>query len=110
MRIKLPAFVLSLIFGFNTLIIFLTIFESQLLIPQWLQVLGRMHPILLHFPIVLLLLASLLEFFRFQSENTKTLFYQLLSSYVFVAGILSTGITVLMGFILSIEEGYEGET
>lgn len=110
MRIKLPAFVLSLIFGFNTLIIFLTIFESQLQIPQWLQVLGRMHPLLLHFPIVLLLLASLLEFFRFQSENTKTLFYQLLSSYVFVAGILFTGITVLMGLILSIEEGYEGET
>jgi uncharacterized membrane protein len=110
MRIKLPAFVLSLIFGLNTLIIFITIFESQLQIPQWLQVLGRMHPILLHFPIVLLLLASLLEFFRFQSENTKTLFYQLLSSYVFVAGILSTGITVLMGLILSIEEGYEGET
>lgn len=110
MKIKLPAFVLNLIFGFNTLIIFLTIFESQLIIPQWLQVLGRMHPLLLHFPIVLLILAALLEFFRFHSENTKTLFYQLLSSYVFVAGILSTGLTVLMGLILSIEEGYEGET
>lgn len=110
MKSKLHAFALNLIFALNILIIFLMIFETKLVIPQWLHVLGRMHPLILHFPIVLLVLASLLEFFRFYSNNTKEVFYKQFTSYIFLGGILFSGITVLMGLILSLEEGYEGET
>jgi uncharacterized membrane protein len=110
MKGKLHSIALSLIFGLNILIIFLMIFETQLLIPHWVQVFGRMHPLLLHFPIVLLLLASFMEFFRFHSESIKSPFIQQFNNYFFIGGILFTGLTVLMGLILSIEEGYEGDS
>lgn len=110
MKGKLHAFALSLVFGLNILIIFLMIFESQLVIPQWLHVLGRMHPLLLHFPIVLLILASLMEFFRFSSENNKAPIYHQFTSYIFIGGILFSGLTVLMGLILSLEDGYESDS
>ena len=110
MKSKLHAFALSLIFGLNILIIFLMVFESQLVIPQWLHVLGRMHPLLLHFPIVLLILASLMEFFRFSSENNKAALYHQFTSYFFIGGILFSGLTILMGLILSLEDGYESDS
>jgi len=110
MKSKLQAFAISLIFGLNILIIFLMIFESQLVIPQWLHVVGRIHPLLLHFPIVLLILASLMEFFRFKSDNYKAPLYNQFTSYFFIGGILFSGLTVLMGLILSLEDGYEGDT
>jgi hypothetical protein len=65
MQIKLKRFAEQLLFAFNILIAFLFIFENFLVIPAWLQTVGRMHPLLLHFPIVILLIAMLLEFFRF---------------------------------------------
>ena len=43
----------------NCLLCFLWIFEDRLNIPPWLQVAGRMHPLVLHFPIVLLTLFAL---------------------------------------------------
>ena len=35
---------------------FIVVFENHLDLPAWLFVAGRMHPMFLHFPIVLLLL------------------------------------------------------
>lgn len=40
---------------------------DQLVVPTWLQILGRMHPLILHFPIVLLLLAVLLSWMKDQT-------------------------------------------
>src|SRR5205823_6472432 len=40
----------------NTLLLFLLIAGEHVVIPAWLQVFGRMHPLFLHFPIVLILL------------------------------------------------------
>jgi hypothetical protein len=37
----------------NSLLLFFLIFDNKLVVPLWLQVLGRMHPVILHFPIVL---------------------------------------------------------
>ena len=110
MKSKLNAYAVSVIFCLNVLIIFLLIFEQQLVIPQWLQPIGRMHPMLLHFPIALLILAAGLEFFRFKLENDKTSFYHKFTSGLFLSGILLSGITVLMGLLLSLEDGYEGNT
>ena len=41
-------------FALNCLLVFLLIFEKGLFVPPWVQAVGRLHPLLLHFPIVLL--------------------------------------------------------
>lgn len=53
MKLK-PIFATSLI-PLNTLLFFFLLFEDRLTIPSWLQVFGRMHPVVLHFPIVLVI-------------------------------------------------------
>lgn len=89
---------------------FLLAFEHKLVVPVWLQPAGRMHPLLLHFPIVLLMLALLLELFRFSKAIANNAFYLVLQHYLFFSAALLCGITVIMGLVLSREEGYEGTT
>lgn len=91
-------------------VVFLLVFEQKLVVPIWLQPAGRMHPLLLHFPIVLLLLALVLEIFRFSKSTTNNTFYAALQHYLFLSAALLCGFTVVMGLILSREEGYEGAT
>ena len=47
----------SILFGGIIFLLFLVAFESFIQIPSWLAVAGRMHPMFLHFPIVLLLIS-----------------------------------------------------
>ncbi|WP_428664429.1 c-type cytochrome domain-containing protein [Runella sp.] len=94
---------------FAIFIVFLLLFESKLVIPVWLQPIGRMHPMLLHFPIVLMLLALGMEFFRFNPANSNNTFYRTFLTNFWLIGILLAGMTVIMGLFLSKEPGYEGE-
>lgn len=93
----------------NIFIVFLLLFESKLVVPGWLQSIGRMHPLLLHFPIVILLLALGMEFFRFKSLYSTNKFYQIFLNNLWLIGALSAAITVIMGLFLSKEPGYSGE-
>lgn len=99
----------NFLFVLNVFIIFLFVFENKLIIPQWLQPLGRMHPLILHFPIVLLLLSMVLEFFRFKTTYNTQEFYRDFTANLLLAGVVSSGITVIMGLFLSREEGYSSE-
>ena len=96
----------NFLFALNVFIVFLLLFESKLIVPPWLQPLGRMHPMILHFPIVLLLLSMVLEFFRFKTVYNTEEFYQNFTSNLLLIGVISCGITVIMGLFLSREEGY----
>ncbi len=49
-----------LLFAGLVFLIFLLVFQHRLHIPGWLQVAGRIHPLFVHFPIVLVLLVLLL--------------------------------------------------
>jgi uncharacterized membrane protein len=100
----------QLLFASNILIAFLFFFEDKLVIPTWLQTIGRMHPLILHFPIVILLIAMLMEFFRFKSENAANTFYRNFLQNLLLVGTLFAGVTVIMGLFLSREEGYSGDT
>jgi Planctomycete cytochrome C/Fn3 associated len=80
----------------NCLLCFLVLFESRLVIPPWLQVAGRMHPLVIHFPIVLLILFIGQQFLLRQKDNTLLLFT------AFTAAITAT-----MGLLLSKEPGYD---
>ena len=84
----------------NSLLCFLLLFESALVVPPWLQVTGRMHPLVLHFPIVLLILFIGQRLFaRANTDNT------LLLLTAFAASI-----TAIMGLLLSKEPGYDPDS
>ncbi|MBE9462620.1 chitobiase/beta-hexosaminidase C-terminal domain-containing protein [Dyadobacter sp. UP-52] len=110
MHIRLKRFAEQILFASNIFIAFLLLFENKLVIPPWLQTIGRMHPLILHFPIVILLLAMIMEFFRFRTENSANTFYRNYSQNLLLVGSLFAAVTVTMGLFLSREEGYSGET
>jgi len=80
----------------NCLLCFLVMFESRLVIPPWLQVAGRMHPLVIHFPIVLLILFIGQKFLLRQPDNSLLLLTA-----------LTAAITATMGLLLSKEPGYD---
>jgi len=90
-------------------LLFFLLFESYLDIPLWLQPIGRMHPLMLHFPIALLLLALFLEFFRFRPEFQSSPFFQDFLRYLLLFSVLTGWLAAVMGLFLSQEEGYSGQ-
>lgn len=83
-------------------LLFIILFQDQLHIPSWLQVIGRMHPMFLHFPIVLLLLSFFTFWLPEKIQNKE--WFNILR---FVAA-LSAVITAIMGILLSLEDGRSG--
>jgi uncharacterized membrane protein len=73
----------------NIFIVFLLLFENRLVVPLWLQPVGRMHPVLLHFPIVILLLALGMEFFRFKPAYSSNEFYRVFLRNLWLLGVVS---------------------
>jgi uncharacterized membrane protein len=98
----------TLLFILNVFLLFLLVFGTYIVVPQWLQAVGRMHPLLLHFPIVLLTMGMLFEFFRFRPAFKEEAFYQNFTTVLLLGGSLLAAITAIMGFFLSKETGYEG--
>lgn len=109
MKINHQVYAGNFLFALNVFIIFLLLFESKLIVPQWLQPFGRMHPLILHFPIVLLLLSMVMEFFRFKTAYNTQEFYQNFTSHLLLVGVITSGLAVIMGIFLSHEEGYGTE-
>jgi len=96
-------------FALNCLLLFLLLFENKLSIPVWLQVAGRMHPLMLHFPVVLVSIYALTTLiFGFKKEN-KDDSYKNTTDLLLLLAALSSVITALAGLFLSREEGYDAE-
>lgn len=100
----------NLLFALNIFIIFFLLFGSDIVIPQWLQPVGRMHPLILHFPIVVLIMAMMLEFFRFKERFRTEKLYHDFTTYLWLTGAIFAAVTAIMGLFLSKEPGYEGST
>lgn len=98
-----------ILFAGNILLLFFLLFESFIVLPVWFQSLGRMHPLMLHFPIALLLLALLMEFFRFSPKYKDQEFYQSFTKNLFLFAAFTSLLSALMGLFLSLEEGYSGD-
>lgn len=106
MRIR--NFLFNCTIAFASLLLFLLLFESNIQIPAWLQVAGRMHPAMLHFPIVLLILYCgmiLLVPSKVVDEATT----RLISDWLLLLGAATASLTALMGLFLSRETGYDPE-
>lgn len=88
--------------GFSFLL-FLVLFEHRIHLPAWVQVAGRMHPMLLHFPIVLLSL-YFLSFWIGSKENRGWV------DGVRLLAVFTALITAISGLLLSVEAAQEGTT
>ncbi len=92
----------------NCLLLFLLVFANKIVVPEWLQVFGRMHPLLLHFPIVLLLIyltwtAWISKYPAFKNIDSS------ISDWLLLVTIIAAAITAIMGMLLSKESGYESD-
>lgn len=93
------------LFVWMGLVLILAIGSDRILLPDWIQVIGRSHPLLLHFPIVLLLLGLLSVWIPRldQKPDAKSIF-----ELTLLAGCNFAGLTVIAGLILANEE-YDGD-
>jgi len=106
------------LFASTIFILFLLVFNDRFVVPVWLQPVGRMHPLLLHFPIVILLLAVVMDAFRFTVANVANRserdasgvseFYKSFATNLLLVGALLAAVTVIMGLFLAKEDGYTG--
>ncbi|UAY53533.1 FN3 associated domain-containing protein [Ferruginibacter albus] len=91
--------------AFNCLLIFLLLFEDRLHVPVFLQVFGRAHPLVLHFPIVLLLVAFIAE--TVIASHKENIFRNA-ANLILLSASFTAVIAALMGLFLSREQGYTG--
>lgn len=93
----------NIVFVVQVILFFLLCFQQKIVLPLWLQSAGRLHPMLLHLPIGLMVLAALLWIFR---KNFDAVSFQTLFLFLLHVLALTASLTSLMGFFLSKEGGY----
>lgn len=96
-------------FGMNCMLVFLLIFESRISLPSWVQVIGRMHPLLLHFPIVLLVLCVFWELYT-GTRKVVTTEQNAIGDNLLILTAFTSVTSALMGLLLSKEGGYTPES
>lgn len=100
--------VFNIALAVNCLLLFLLLFESRVVIPGWLQVFGRLHPVLLHFPVVLVLIGCLFFLFgkKWMDSPGQA---EAISDWLLLLAALVSAVTALAGLFLSREAGYDPE-
>lgn len=91
------------VIALQVLIAFVLFFEQRIEVPSLVQAFGRLHPLMLHLPIGLLLLTAVLIFVRkyFEGDSFSDLIGFLLHLTSFTASL-----SAFMGLLLSMEGGY----
>src|SRR5450432_1247130 len=100
----------------NALLLFFLLFDNRLVVPSWLQVLGRMHPVVLHFPIVLVILYAVWMIWAARAgpgalagpgtpAGSGVLVE--IADILLLTAAVSAAITAIMGIFLSKEPGYD---
>ncbi len=95
----------NIVFSLCILLLMAAIFRPQLEVPGWLQISGRLHPVLLHFPSALLLLLLALIPFRQKWMSVSEL--QVLFGRILLVTSFMTVLTALSGVFLSLGDGYD---
>lgn len=103
---KLTKLIGNIVFGVQVLIAFILLFENSIATPVWLQAFGRLHPLLLHLPIGLLLLTAILIISRKYFESPS---FSALTSFLLHLTALTASLSAFMGLLLSMEGGYAEE-
>jgi uncharacterized membrane protein len=104
--LKIKNLLLSAAFFFNFTLVFVWAFEAGIQeLPVWLKVAGRLHPMLLHFPIAILLITALLELIVKQSDEKEKI-----TSFFLAITAFTAAVTALCGFFLLHGGGYEASS
>ncbi len=93
----------NLILFLQILLIFLFLFEDRIELPALLQAVGRIHPLILHLPIGVLVFLVVLLFFRREFKGKS------FDRIVFLCLMLisvTASLSALFGLFLSLQEGY----
>ncbi|KAA0988898.1 chitobiase/beta-hexosaminidase C-terminal domain-containing protein [Dyadobacter aurulentus] len=98
----------NLAFFLNGLLLFLLFFEDRFTVPFWMLAVGRLHPLVLHFPLVLLMLYSLWVIVVEKPDSVR--WNEELADSLLVIGMFTAAVAAFSGFVLSREEGYESDT
>ncbi|MDO6807800.1 c-type cytochrome domain-containing protein [Zobellia galactanivorans] len=102
---KAIPFFLNVLFFLHVLLAFLVLFEGHLKIPFWVQPLGRMHPLILHFPVAFIVLLVVLNLFKKQLDPVS---FEKINYSLLLLTSFTTVLATLMGLLLSLE-GYDSE-
>ena len=94
----------SLTFFIIVMLLFLLFFQNKVSLPPMMQAVGRMHPLLLHLPIGLLVISFILWIGKKNIEATS---FQKIFILVLQVTAFTASLTALMGFFLSREGGYD---
>jgi len=95
--IRFRQLTLHVVYFLNVLLIFLLLVEDKVHVPLILQVTGRMHPLVLHFPLVLLFVGIILEWLTKQKGFRHPAALSI-TSYVFYLFAVTAAITALLFF------------
>ncbi|MEO5976074.1 MAG: FN3 associated domain-containing protein [Chryseolinea sp.] len=99
---------LSLTLFLNALLVFISFFEDKVRVPVFLQVTGRLHPAIVHFPLALLFIVIFIEWLSSSKKFQHPLIVEI-NDYMLYAFSLSAVLGALFGFFLYKEGGYQGE-
>ena len=80
------------VFALNILGVFLAFTNQWLVVPSWLQIGGRFHPLLVHFPITLVLLGVVVLIFADSESSRPPL------RTVLLAAAFTSTLTAISGF------------
>jgi len=100
---RISRLVVNFVFCIQVLLIFLLFVENKVHLPTWLEVAGRMHPLVLHLPIGVMIFLVVLMLFQKQLDNKIT-------NEIIHIGLLltslSASVAALFGFFLSLQSDY----
>lgn len=99
--------VLNLILFLQVLLVFLFLFEDRIELPALLQAVGRIHPLILHLPIGVLVFLVVLLFFRKEFRKKS---YEKIVFLCLILISVTASLSALFGLFLSLQEGYGEES
>lgn len=94
-------------FGLNLILLFFLAFEKHLLVPAWLNPIGRFHPVMLHLPIGAL---TILLFFFLFKKHFEDKSFKILFEIILVFLSFTSALSAFMGLLLAQENGYDPNT
>ena len=102
-RFRLELAMLFLILAVATLVAFLPPDGNER--ADWLQFIGRFHPLLVHFPIALFLLVPILEI---AGRSARLAYLRLSANFVLTLAMLAATTAAMLGWCLARSGGYSG--
>ncbi|HEY4107675.1 FN3 associated domain-containing protein [Puia sp.] len=98
----------QVLIALNAMLLFFVLLDDRLAVPLWLQVGGRLHPLILHFPIVLIVGYTICLWFAGKNETSAVNRMAAFADHLLLWAAFAAVVTALAGIFLSREAVYEG--